>query len=136
MVFRNHARVDAAVSAAFIAAAQPPGVAAALEAFERRGDDASARIRLAASALEEARYKVGRAQAQFDAVDPANSNIAHNLAARWGACPADVSERGEQLRELEAACEARQARSADRDAWLGLGADLERARSHERAAPR
>ncbi|MDE0704935.1 MAG: recombinase family protein [Rhodospirillaceae bacterium] len=130
------ARVDAAVSAAVLAAAQPLGVAAALEAFERRDDDASARIRLAASALEEARYKAGRAQAQFDAVDPANSNIFHNLAARWEACLAEVSEREERLRELEAAREARQAGSADRDAWLALGADLERAWSHEDATPR
>lgn len=51
MVSRNHARLDAAVNAAVLAAAQPLGVAAALEAFERRCDDASARIRLAASAL-------------------------------------------------------------------------------------
>ena len=68
-------------------------------------------------------------------MDLANSNILHNLAARWEACPAEVSEREEQLRELEAAREARQAGSADRDAWAGLGADLERAWSHERATP-
>ena len=129
------ARADAAVSAAVLAAAQPLGVAAALEAFERRDDDASARIRLAASALEEARYKAGRAQAQFDAVDPANSNIFHNLAARWETCLAEVSEREERLREIETAREARRAGSADRDAWLALGADLERAWSHGRATP-
>ena len=128
-------RADAAVSAAVLAAAQPLGVAAALEAFDRRDDDASARIGLAASALEEARYNAGRAQAQFDAVDPANSNIFHNLAARWEACLAEVSEREERLRELEAARETRQAGSADRDAWLALGADLERAWSHEAATP-
>ncbi len=128
-------RADAAAGAAVLAAAQPLGVAAALEAFDRRGDDASARIRLAASALEEARYRAGRAQAQFDAVDPANSNILHNLAARWEACLAEVSEREERLRELEAARETRQAGSADRDAWLALGADLASAWSHEDATP-
>ncbi len=128
-------RAEGAVGAAVLAAAQPLGVAAALEAFERRGDDASARIGLAASALEEARYKAGRAQAQFDAVDPANANIIHNLAARWEACLAEVSEREERLRDLEAAREAREAGSADRDAWLALGADLERAWSHEDATP-
>ena len=128
-------RVDGAVSAAVLAAAQPLGVAAALEAFERRGDDASARIRLAASALEEARYKAGRAQAQFDAVDPGNHNILHNLAARWEVCLAEVCEREEQLRALEATREAREAGCANRDTFLALGADLERAWSHEAATP-
>ena len=83
----------------------------------------------------EARYRAGRAQAQFDAVDPANRNILHNLAVRWEAGLAEVSEREERLRELEAAREAREAGSADRDAWLALGADLERVWTHGRATP-
>ena len=62
-------------------------------------------------------------------------NIVHNLAARWEACLVEVAEREEHLRELEAAHEARQAGSVDRDAWRALGADLERAWSHERATP-
>ena len=124
-------RVDAAVGSAVLAAAQPLGVAAALEAFERRGDDVSARIGLAAPALEEARYRAGRAQARFDAVDPANHNILHNLAARWEACLAEVAGREERLRDPGALRETRGAGSADRDAWLAPGADLERAfRSH------
>ncbi len=128
-------RADRAAGAAVPAAAQPLGAAAALEAFERRGDDASARIRLAASALEEARYKAGRAQAQFDAVDPGNRDILCNLAARQETCLAEVSEREERVRALEATREAREAGSAARDAFLELGADLERAWSHEDATP-
>ena len=59
---------------------------------------------VAQSALAQARYKAERAQAQFDAVEPANQNVFHNLARKWGACLSRVGD-----------CEARL------QAWRGQG---------------
>ena len=67
-------RVDAAVGAAAMDALQPLGIEAALAALTARERNDGAAIRLAQSALAEARYQAERAQAQFDAVDPANQN--------------------------------------------------------------
>ena len=127
-------RVDAAVRDAVLRAAQPLGVTAALEAFAHRDADAMAEIKLAGSALEQARYRAARAQAQFDSVDPDNHNVFHNLAARWEACLAEVRSCEERLQALESA-ESHPPTAAERDAWLALGADLERAWSHDLATP-
>lgn len=127
-------RVDEAVRDAVLRAVQPLGVAAALEAFETRDADAMAEIRLAGSALEQARYRAARAQSQFDSVDPDNHNVFHNLAARWEACLEEVRSCEERLQDLESA-ELQPPTVAERDAWLALGADLERAWSHDEATP-
>ncbi len=127
-------RVDEAVRDAVLRAVQPLGVAAALEAFETRDADATAGIRLAGSALEQARYRAARAQSRFDSVDPDNHNVFHNLAARWEACLEEVRSCEERLQDLESA-ESRPPTAAERDAWLALGADPERAWSHEEATP-
>ena len=73
-------RADAAVGAAVRVALQPLGVEAALQAWEGRSEEGAAEERLARSALAEARYRAERAQAQFEAVEPGNRNVLHNLA--------------------------------------------------------
>ena len=74
-------RVDAAVGAALMRALEPVGIEAALAALTARERNDEAAIRLAHSALAEARYKAERAEAQFNAVEPANQNVFHNLPA-------------------------------------------------------
>ena len=78
-------RVDAAVGAALMRALEPVGIEAALAALTARERNDEAAIRLAQSALAEARYQAERAEAQFDAVEPANQNVFHNLARKWEA---------------------------------------------------
>jgi len=128
-------KADAAVRDAALELLQPLGVEAALRAWEGRGEEARAEERLARTALEEARYRSGRAQAQFNAVEPENANVVRNLAHAWER--ALEEERGCEERLLE--LEARRGRAAlgqsEREAYLALGEDLERAWNHRRATP-
>ena len=128
-------RSDAAVSAAVLEALRPEGVEAALQAWEARGAEAQAVERLARQALEEARYWSRRAWLQFDDVEVDYPNVRDNLKELW-----------ERRLEEERACEERLARlreerreetlaPGEREAYLALGADLERAWQHERATP-
>ena len=128
-------RADAAVGAAVLEALQPQGVEAALQAWQERGAEAQAAERLARQALEEARYWAQRAWLQFDDVELNYPNVRSNLKERW-----------EQRLEQERACEQRLARlqaerreealaPPEREAYLALGADLERVWQHERATP-
>ena len=76
-------------------------------------------------ALEQARYEVGRARRQYDAVDPDNRLVAAELEKRW-------NERLAVVRDLEAELEgltaspAAELTPADRERLMTLGADLER----------
>ena len=80
-------RVDAAVGAAMMDTLQPLGIEAALAALTARERNDDAAMGLAQSALAEARYQAERAEAQFDAVEPANRNVFHNLAPQVGGVP-------------------------------------------------
>ena len=128
-------RVDAAVGQAVIDALQPLGVEAALRAMDHQGEAGLAAVRLAQSALTEARYRADRAQAQFDAVDPDNPNVFHNLSRKWESCLVTVREREAQLQALQDRRERTAPTAEERAAYLALGADLERAWHHERVTP-
>ena len=127
--------VDAAVGEAVIQALQPLGIEATLAAMAVRDTRDDAEVRLAESALAEARYQAERAEAQFNAVEPGNHNVFHNLARKWEDCLARVQERESRLRVLEGALQTEELTPAEREAWLSLGADLERAWNHDRATP-
>ena len=77
-------------------------------------------------ALEQARYEVGRARRQYDAVDPDNRLVAAELEKRW-------NERLEVARNLETELEglipslATDLTPADRERLMTLGADLQQA---------
>ena len=128
-------RVDAAVGQAVIDALQPLGVEAALRAMDHQGEAGLAAVRLAQSALTEARYRADRAQAQFDAVDPDNPNVFHNLSRKWESCLVTVREREAQLQALQDRRERTAPTAEERAAYLALGADLERAWHSERVTP-
>ena len=128
-------RVDAAVAAAVLEAVRPLGVEAALRAWEGRGEEAAAAERLADSALAEARYRADRARAQFDAVEPGNSNVLNTLARRWERSLAEVRGCEERLAELRERRQREAAGKPEREAYLALGEDLERVWEHERATP-
>lgn len=127
--------VDAAVGEAVIEALQPLGIEAAFAAMTARDTQDDAEVRLAESALAEARYQAARAEAQFNAVEPDNQNVFHNLARKWEDCLARVQERESRLRALEGARQTQELTPAQREAWLSLGEDLERAWNHDRATP-
>ena len=129
-------RVDAAVGDAAMQVLQPLGMEAALAALAERNRKDDAEIRLAASALAEARYEAERAEAQFNAVEPANANVFHNLARKWEGCLARVKASEARLqatvgeRRLQG-----ELSSVERDAYLGLGAELQRVWHHDGISP-
>jgi DNA invertase Pin-like site-specific DNA recombinase len=93
-------RVDEAVAKTVIAAIQPAGVTAALEALEQtaRGDaDKRDALRLS---VEQARYEVGRARRQYDAVDPENRLVAAELEARWNEALSRLADAEQRLAEV------------------------------------
>ena len=129
-------RVDVAVGEAVLAALQPLGVEAALGAWQERGEAGAAEERLARSALAEARYRAERAQAQFDAVEPGNHNVFHNLAGKWERCLEEVRSCEARLAGLEAERQrAAETTPERRDAYCAMGEDLERVWKHEQATP-
>ena len=76
------------------------GIEAALAALTARERNDEAAIRLAQSALAEARYQADRVEAQFNAVEPANQNVFHNLARKWEACLSRVRDCEARLQAL------------------------------------
>ena len=127
--------VDGAVGEAALEALQPLGIEAALAAMTVRDTRDDAEVRLAESALAEARYQAERAEAQFNAVEPGNHNVFHNLARKWEDCLARVQACASRLQVLEGARQTEELTPEEREAWLALGNDLERAWNHDRATP-
>ncbi len=127
--------VDVAVGEAVIEALQPFGIEAALAAMTVRDTRDDAEVRLAESALVEARYQAERAEAQFNTVDPGNHNVFHNLARKWEECLARVQACESRLQAFEGVRQTEELTPEEREAWLALGTDLERAWNHDRATP-
>jgi len=119
-------RIDRDVAAEVIARLAPLGIEAALAAQAAHGRASEDKRRQVELALEQARYEVGRARRQYDAVDPDNRLVAAELEKRW-------NERLAVVRDLEAelvgllASPAVDLTPADRERLITLGADLDRA---------
>ena len=129
-------RVDAAVGATVMTVLEPLGIEAAVAALQERDTKDEAAIGLAQSALAEARYQAERAEAQFNAVEPANQNVFHNLARKWEDCLSRVRACEARLQALEGSRERqRELTPQERDAYLALGEDLQRVWSHEATPP-
>ena len=76
-------RIDRAVAAEVIDRLAPLGIEAALGAEEARSRASEDKRRQLELALEQARYEVGHARRQYDAVDPDNRLVAAELEKRW-----------------------------------------------------
>jgi excisionase family DNA binding protein len=127
-------RIDRDVAAEVIERLQPLGIEAALAAQAARtraNEDKRGQVELA---LEQARYEVGRARRQYDAVDPDNRLVAAELEKRWNDRLAVVRNLETELEGLTAA-PAVDLTPADRERLMTLGADLERAWSSTGVTP-
>ena len=117
-------RIDREVGTEVIERLQPPGIEAALAAQAVRSRASEDKRRQVELALEQARYEVGHARRQYDAVDPDNRLVAAELEKRW-------NERLAIVRDLETALEgltaspATELTPADRERLMTLGADLQ-----------
>lgn len=126
------ARLDQAVSSKVLEALQPVGLQASLEAADElttREDEKRKALELA---VEKARYEVGRARRQYDAVDPDNRLVAQELESRWNRAL-------EELRELECRLNALEnseqpLNDRQRRRLLALGSDLDRLWNDPRAS--
>ena len=87
----------------------------------RAGEDKRRQVELA---LEQARYEVGRARRQYDAVDPDNRLVAAELEKRWNERLAIVRSLETELEGLTAS-PATELTPADRERLITLGADLQ-----------
>jgi excisionase family DNA binding protein len=127
-------RVDHAVGMEVIARVQPLGVEAALAAMEAHSRENQEKRRQVELALEQARYETARARRQYDVVDPDNRLVAGELERRW-------NERLLAARALEderdalAAVPDASLSEEDRQRFLALGSDLERAWNSAGATP-
>ena len=82
--------------------------------------------------LERAGYEAGRAQRQYDTVDPDNRLVAGELESRWNAALARVDELQQQLAELDTS--GKQVTQEEKQRLLELGRDLPALWNHPSAA--
>jgi DNA invertase Pin-like site-specific DNA recombinase len=116
-------RVDQEVAAQVLSTLRPLGIQASLQAIEQRACDDQSKRRQIELALEQARFEAGRAQRQFDAVDPSNRLVAAELERRWNERLAQVASRQTELDALDAQTSS-SLTPQQREALLRLGSDL------------
>src|SRR5437764_8517274 len=75
--------VDAAVSAAFLAAVAPMSLAVSVRVLDRLEQDLAAQRYQRDLQLDQARYEARLAQRQYDLVDPDHRLVAAELERRW-----------------------------------------------------
>lgn len=119
------ARIDKAVSAAFLEVVAPAGMKAALQAeelIETEYDSAVAQWRLQ---VEQARYQTERAERRYRSVEPENRLVARTLEAEWEKQLAELTTAEAELARRE---HQRPQRLTDeqRDGIHRLGLDLNR----------
>lgn len=113
-------------------AIRPAAVEAALTALGQTNEAQADKRRSIELALEKARYEAGRAQRQYDVVDPANRLVAGELEGRWNAALVRVGELEEQLALLDGARTS--VSEAQRRRLLELGEDVDALWNHPAAS--
>jgi predicted DNA-binding transcriptional regulator AlpA len=116
-------QIDAGVTAAFIAALEPAGLAATLAAAERLERDREAALKQWRLGVERAGYEAQRAERRYRAVDPDNRLVARGLEREWEEClrALDAAKAELERRERE---QPRVISEAERNCLLALGPDL------------
>jgi DNA invertase Pin-like site-specific DNA recombinase len=116
-------QIDAAVTAAFIAALEPAGIAATLAAAERLERDREAALKQWRLGVERAGYEAQCAERRYRAVDPDNRLVARGLEREWEEClrALDAAKAELERRERE---QPRVISQTERNRLLALGPDL------------
>lgn len=126
------ARVDRAASEAVLEAIEPAGIEAALTALDQLEHQHQEKRTSMGLTLERAGYEVGRAQRQYDTVDPDNRLVAGELESRWNAALERVDELQQQLAQLDTS--RKQVTQEEKQRLLELGRDLPALWNHPSAA--
>ena len=128
-------RADEAVAEAVLGAVRPEGVETALLAIEDANAALSETVLQAERALEEARFRADEARWRYGAVNPDNRLVADNLERLWSDRLEAVNECEDRLSRAKAQSRHRGLTPEEREAWLSMGAALERVWRHEAAPP-
>jgi DNA invertase Pin-like site-specific DNA recombinase len=115
--------IDAAVTAAFLAALEPVALQACLQAAEQIEHGHDAALDQHRRQAEQARYQAAKAERRYQAVDPENRLVARGLEAAWEKALTELAAAEAELARREAARPA-VLTSDERAAVLALGDDL------------
>jgi len=115
--------IDAAVTAAFLAALAPAALQACLAAARQLEDGHDAALAQWRRQAEQARYHASRAERRYRAVDPDNRLVARGLEAEWEHALRELADAEAELTRREAA-RPKALTPQERAAILALGDDL------------
>jgi DNA invertase Pin-like site-specific DNA recombinase len=116
-------QIDAALTAAFLAALAPAGLAASLQATEQLEADHASTVAQFKRDVERARYAAQRAERRYRAIDPDNRLVARGLEAEWEQCLQGLKAAEAELAHRERS-RAHPLTPDERNAILALGQDL------------
>ena len=94
--------IDTAVAEAFLAALQPAALQACLAAAQHLEDSHDAALKQWRRQAEQARYRAGRAERRYRAVDPDNRLVARGLETEWNQALQQVADAEAELARREA----------------------------------
>jgi Recombinase len=115
--------IDAAVTAAFLAALEPVALQACLQAAEQIEHGHDTALEQHRRQVEQARYQAAKAERRYQAVDPDNRLVARGLEAAWEKALTELAAAETELARRQAARPAALT-SDERAAILALGDDL------------
>ena len=118
------AAIDAAVAEAFLAALAPAALQACLAAARQLEDGHDAALAQWRRQVEQARYRAGRAERRYRAVDPDNRLVARALESEWNHALQQLADAEAELARRETA--RPKTLAAGEQAILALGDDLDR----------
>ena len=119
------AAIDAAVAEAFLAALAPAALQACLAAARQLEDGHDAALAQWRRQVEQARYRAGRAERRYRAVDPDNRLVARALESEWNHALQQLADAEAELACRETA-RPKTLTPQEKQAILALGDDLDR----------
>jgi DNA invertase Pin-like site-specific DNA recombinase/uncharacterized protein YndB with AHSA1/START domain len=117
--------IDAAVAEAFLAALAPAALQACLAAARQLEDGHDAALAQWRRQVEQARYRAGRAERRYRAVDPDNRLVARALESEWNHALQQLADTETELARRETA-RPKTLTPQEKQAILALGDDLDR----------
>lgn len=125
-------RVDQAVVDQVLAALEPVGIEASLQAWQGMQDEHGQKREALQLAVQKAHYDADRARRQYDAVDPENRLVADELERRWNDALKQAAELEDRLNED--ATDSVDLSDAERQRLLELATDLQQLWKHPAAS--
>src|SRR5215211_3722548 len=117
--------IDVAVTSAFLVALAPSALQACLAAAQQLEDGHDAALAQWRRHVEQARYRAGRAERRYRAVDPDNRLVARALESEWNHALQQLADAEAELSRRETA-RPKTLTPQEKQAILALGDDLDR----------